>query len=276
MPNEDRLVTCGSDGCFKTWTLVENKPQASNSSATTADSASSSSMSWIYDTCNGYRDLTPVDVDFARLDESNMLVAVAFNSTIALWTYSSTGGGVEFHDELFNCDKSDMIRQVKFLGSDNLLAIHGSYLNLWQRASRAKRAPSDDELTSKQRDEEFNCTWCKEIKNETVSICSVVANDSNLWSKQSSNQLLLTFSGEQASQIRLATFELESGGKSRTTPKLTFIHELVNSNPNGATHFVCIGKPNSDDLEQPNNDAHVFSFKNHTNLIYCDNKGVRY
>lgn len=26
-PNENILFSCGNDGCFKSWTLVENKPQ---------------------------------------------------------------------------------------------------------------------------------------------------------------------------------------------------------------------------------------------------------
>ncbi len=76
-PNDNVLFTCGEDGCFKSWQLLSSS------------SSISSNMNWIYSTCNGYRDMIPIDLDLIDLDENNCLVAVSFNHINTLWVLNA-------------------------------------------------------------------------------------------------------------------------------------------------------------------------------------------
>ena len=120
-PNENVLFTCGEDGCFKSWILRENRQQASSSETT---------FNWIYNTCNGFRDMIPTDVEFVSFNSSIDLVAVSFNHITTIWVYNEHEG-VIFLNDLIHCDPNDFIRQIKFINNDHLLVMHEKFLNLW-------------------------------------------------------------------------------------------------------------------------------------------------
>ena len=176
IPNQNRLVTCGNDGCFKSWSLIENRPQVSPTNEPTGASSQgpSSSTSWIYSTCNGYRDLTPNDIDIVQLtnDSSNSnvsnlldrqldgsIVAVAFNHIVVLWHHSEYAG-LEYIDELINCDIYDAIKQVRFVYDTrnrlNLVAVHTNYINIWRKSNDV--------------DSGYECVWSHNLAGREVTI----------------------------------------------------------------------------------------------------------
>jgi NET1-associated nuclear protein 1 (U3 small nucleolar RNA-associated protein 17) len=75
---ENLLFSCGQDGCFKSWILSENKPVASQ------ETHSQVTFNWRYNTCNGYRDLSPTHIEFAAANED--LMAVSFGHIATLWS----------------------------------------------------------------------------------------------------------------------------------------------------------------------------------------------
>ncbi len=63
--------------------------------------------SWMYDTCNGYRNMTPSDLDFSNQADKNSQVAIVFGHIIALW---NADNNMDFVSDLIHCDKADTIK----------------------------------------------------------------------------------------------------------------------------------------------------------------------
>jgi hypothetical protein len=146
-PNENVLFSCGEDGCFKSWVLRENRQQASS------NESSSITSNWIYATCNGFRDMTPNDIEFVSLNSSNLdLLAVSFNHVVTIWLHSEQDG-MSFINDLIHCDSSDLVKQLKFVGSSHLLVAHENYLNLW-----SVNDGSNEKILMK-------CKWSIQINN---------------------------------------------------------------------------------------------------------------
>ena len=148
------------------------------------------SQSWVYSTCNGYRDYTPTDVDTVQLtsvdsDETNalerrldgVLVAAAFNHTVVLWHHSEYSG-LEFIDELINCDPSDPIKQVRFVYDAknrlSLVVVHNNFINVWRKSTAAS-------------DSSYECVWSHGLSNVEVTI-----HDHPLSRSTTLKELLLT------------------------------------------------------------------------------------
>jgi hypothetical protein len=61
--------------------------------------------SWVYDTCNGYRNMNPTYIDFS-LTEKNQ-VGISFNHIVTLW---DSDNNMEFITDLIHCDPNDHIK----------------------------------------------------------------------------------------------------------------------------------------------------------------------
>lgn len=116
------MFTCGQDGCFKSWILDKNKQ-------TSSSNPNQDTYNWIYNTCNGYRDLVPNNVEFFSLN-NNDLISVSFNHIITLWKYD-IDGSISFIDDLIHCDLTDKIKSIKLIDKSNLLVVHQNCLNVW-------------------------------------------------------------------------------------------------------------------------------------------------
>ena len=61
--------------------------------------------SWVYDTCNGYRNMNPKQVEFSLIDKNQ--TAVSFNHIITLWDNELN---MEFVTDMIHCDTEDHIK----------------------------------------------------------------------------------------------------------------------------------------------------------------------
>ena len=93
--------------------------------------------SWTYQTCNGYRDMSPSCIDFAHASDAELtydLVGVSFQHVLTMWTFSGDDGEhrqLTLQNELIGCDASDRVREFSFAGIAHLLVVHERSLNLW-------------------------------------------------------------------------------------------------------------------------------------------------
>ena len=90
------MISTGSDMCFKSWILVDNIHQPDN----TKDS-----KSWAYDTCNGYRNMNPKEIEFSLVDKNQ--AAVSFNHIVTLWDSEVS---MDYITDLVHCDIDDHIK----------------------------------------------------------------------------------------------------------------------------------------------------------------------
>lgn len=148
--NENVLFTCGNDSCFKSWVLRENEMHASSDK-------DEPTFNWVYNSCDGYRDLNPTDIDFVTVDGGVDLVAVSFDHITTMWHYDQYG--VVFITDLIHCDPEDLVRDVQFIGINKLLVSHVNCLNLWsielpKKTSELKMALIEDMKLS--------CVWSQD------------------------------------------------------------------------------------------------------------------
>ena len=142
-PNENVLFTCGNDSCFKSWILQKNRPIGKNLKRLlffclssffyndfikVTNDPNEETFNWVYNTCNGFRDMRPTDLDFTTLNSTFDLIAVSFGHVVTLWLIEA--GGLSFVSDLIHCDPEDPVSHLKFAGN-YLLAAHKFSLNLW-------------------------------------------------------------------------------------------------------------------------------------------------
>lgn len=127
-PNEQVLVTCGQDGCFKSWVLNKN--------------LQSDTFSWAYNTSNGYRDMNPTDVEFLTINNSDF-VAVSFNYIVTIWKFE-IDTSFSFVDDLIHCHSNETIKFLQKLSLSNLIVVNEQNLNVW----KFDYTSSDDSLLS--------------------------------------------------------------------------------------------------------------------------------
>ena len=120
---------------------------------------------WIYNSCDGYRDLIPSNIEFMTINESIDLVSVSFNHITTIWQYDQYG--LMFLNDLIHCDPSDHIKEMKLIGN-NLLVSHFNFLNVWS-ITVPKKALSDVTLENKIK---FICTW----SHETTEVLNITEN----------------------------------------------------------------------------------------------------
>lgn len=168
-PNENVLFTCGEDGCFKSWTLRKNSEQA-------AQSSNETTFNWVYNTCNGFRDMIPSHIEFLGFNENVDLIAVAFNHITTIWLYNQYDG-VTFLNDLIHCNPNDFIQQMKFINNDHLLVRHEKFLNLW-----SINATKDDKFQMK-------CKWSS-LHEKILHMCENPSDKSQivLFMKESSQK----------------------------------------------------------------------------------------
>lgn len=114
-------------------------------------------FNWVYNSCDGYRDLNPTDIDFVTVDGGVDLVAVSFDHITTMWHYDQYG--VVFITDLIHCDPEDLVRDVQFIGINKLLVSHVNCLNLWsielpKKTSELKMALIEDMKLS--------CVWSQD------------------------------------------------------------------------------------------------------------------
>ena len=85
-------------------------------------------FNWVYNTCNGFRDMKPSDIDFLTLKSSLNLIAVSFGHIITLWNYEKDG--LTLITDLIHCDPEDYVTHIKMI-DHHLLVAHKTCLNLW-------------------------------------------------------------------------------------------------------------------------------------------------
>ena len=61
--------------------------------------------SWVYDTCNGYRNMNPKDIEFSLRDRNQ--AAISFNHIITLW---DTEMSMDYITDLIHCGSDDHIK----------------------------------------------------------------------------------------------------------------------------------------------------------------------
>lgn len=114
-PNENVLLSCGQDGCFKSWILTKNSQSATSS--------------WVYSTSNGYRDMNPDNIEFINLKNLD-LIAVSFNYIVTLWKFESDNS-FSFVDDLIHCHLGEKVKWLQNLSQSNLIVVHEQNLNIW-------------------------------------------------------------------------------------------------------------------------------------------------
>ena len=200
MPNENTLFTCGADGCFKSWILKENRIQASNETDETT-------FNWIYNSCDGYRDMIPTNIDFITLKGDINLVAVSFNHIATIWQYDQYG--VVFLSGLIHCDAADAIKEMRFV-DNNLVVSHLNFVNLWKIQVPVESADSGVEMLTTDRIK-FSCVWSHEI----TEVLTMIENPMNstellLFIKKSQRQINEETSTEIQSIVNLFCFFWQS------------------------------------------------------------------
>ena len=110
---------------------------------------------WVYNTCNGYRNLSPNEIDFS-CDNNGDLISVAFNHIVTLWSYDSDG--ISFKNDLIHCDTNDLIKEIRFINANHLLVVHNNCLNVW-----FINRNSNDLLTNEE--QAASCVWSSQIDN---------------------------------------------------------------------------------------------------------------
>jgi len=140
--------------------LRENEMQASNDT-------DEPTFNWLYNSCDGYRDLNPTDIDFVTLDGDIDLIAVSFDHITTMWHYDQYG--VVFLSDLIHCDPEDAIKDVKFIGN-TLLVSHFNCLNLWS-VEMQKKSNELEMLTSVE-EMNFSCIW----SHDTSEVLYVTKN----------------------------------------------------------------------------------------------------
>jgi hypothetical protein len=106
---------------------------------------SESTWNWVYNTCNGYRDMNPTGIEFVELEGKRSIIAASFSHIITLWDYEPVeggGGGISFIDDLVNCDASNAIRQVKHVAGNYLLVAYKNSADLWKVSCGGERNES--------------------------------------------------------------------------------------------------------------------------------------
>ena len=121
---------------------------------------------WRYNTCNGFRDLTPTHIDFM-----NDIIAVSFSHITTLWNYDAYEG-VTFLNDLIHCDSNDTIKEVKFVQENFLLCVHHKCLNVWSLKNESKKNNADLQLmkTLNETMSEITCVWSSLI-DEVLEVC---------------------------------------------------------------------------------------------------------
>ena len=114
---------------------------------------------WEYNTCNGYRDMSPNYLEFTELNNKN-LIAVSFNHIVTLWNYEENGA-VTFRDDLIHCDVTDAVRHVRFMDENNLVVAHRDSINVW----RIEEVTNSSDLTQSEINKQLNsqCVWTGQV-----------------------------------------------------------------------------------------------------------------
>lgn len=123
---------------------------------------------WIYNSCDGYRDLIPSNIEFMTISESIDLVSVSFNHITTIWQYDQYG--LMFLNDLIHCDPDDHIKGIKFI-KNSLLVSHLNFLNVWS-ITVPEKAISDTSVEEKIK---FVCVW----SHETSEVLNITEHPSN-------------------------------------------------------------------------------------------------
>jgi hypothetical protein len=152
-----------------------------------------STWNWVYNTCNGYRDLIPTDIEFLELSGKRSIVAASFNHIIALWDYDASQGSISFIDDLIHCDANSPIRHVRLVADNYLLVAYENSVNLWKIGNidddTARKTQSDLELLEPVKNKlVLECLWSSGNLDQIVKIESNSNNDQLiLFMRQSSS-----------------------------------------------------------------------------------------
>lgn len=125
------------------------------------------SFNWIYNTCNGYRDQSPSNIEFLN----DQLFAVSFYHTITIWTFDQLNG-VSFVDDLPHCNPLDTIKELKLFKNNFLLAMHEKTLNVWDVTNlTTEKSLLENSLLKNQ----VNCIWSHQT-DEIVQVYDKLAD----------------------------------------------------------------------------------------------------
>ncbi|CAF0710964.1 unnamed protein product [Brachionus calyciflorus] len=243
-PNENTLFTCGEDGCFKSWTLVKNRPSSIDQNQI--------KYNWVYSTCNGYRDMYPSDIEFFEINNKDY-VAVSFEHIATLWKIDYDKS-LSFVDDLIHCAKDDPIKYLKKIDNSNLLVVHNECLNVW--CFKHNVLDENDLLSGVEESLETRCIWSQEVK-DVLKVETSPSNDSNV----------LIFvrehlkSDESLIKIKIGSIEISNNSE----PSFKYCHEFV-QDLNGLVNFVVV--PN-DSIKR----NEEFSLEN-VHILYADNFGI--
>jgi len=128
-----------------------------------SNESSQITYNWRYNTCNGYRDLCPSQIDF-----SNDLIVISFGHIVTLWNYNAYDG-VTFLNDLIHCNASDLIKEIKFMQNNFLLCVHNKCLNVWKLKNEEKTSTDLQLIKSGHEVDSFSdikCVWsvpCDEV-----------------------------------------------------------------------------------------------------------------
>lgn len=248
-PNDNVLFTCGEDGCFKSWQLLSSS------------SSISSNMNWIYSTCNGYRDMIPIDLDLIDLDNNNnnnCLLAVSFNHISTLWVFNEQDG-VVFINDLIHSNLNDHVKQLKFLSKNNLLVLHNDYLNLWSINNNNNNNTS------------MKCINSIQINNN-ILVLNMILNPID-----SSQAILFTTTtttaknNDKKDEDALKQIEIKLFDPNNNENMLEKVYSF-NVYSNSKLHFICLKQQQQQTSDDDDDDEN--NLFNKINIYYCDNKGV--
>lgn len=253
--NENVLFTCGNDNCFKSWVLRENEMHASSDK-------DEPTFNWVYNSCDGYRDLNPTHIDFVTLEGGVDLVAVSFDHITTIWHYDQYG--VIFLSDLIHCDPEDLIRDIQFLGN-KLLVSHANCLNVWNLELPKKTSELDMALIE---DIKFSCLWSQDISEVLyVTKNPVDPTELILFVKKSQKQV----NEDTLTEVQIASFSMLK----ESEPAFKIIYTF-NAYCDSRLHFVCIQKSESEvrSLGTDKGISEIEKLLTRINIFYCDNRGI--
>ncbi|RNA06715.1 WD repeat-containing 75-like [Brachionus plicatilis] len=222
-PNENVLLSCGQDGCFKSWRLTKK--------------FQSTSSNWVYHTSNGYRDMNPNNVEFLTLKNSDF-VAVSFNYIVTLWKFE-IDNSFSLVDDLMHCHFDEKIKFLQKFSQSNLIVVHEQSLNIWNFehvVTSTEPLLHDTELKLNS-----NCVLSEPV-DDVLFVKMINESQIVIISRK-----LVDFDDYQA-KIKVSYIE-----KNKVSIEIKVIHEFE-LKTNGFLNFVMIPNPESNvaDLENLN------------------------
>ena len=128
-----------------------------------SNESSQTTFNWRYNTCNGFRDLSPSQIEISsnnNLQNQNLngdLIAVSFGHMATLWDFNAYQG-VTFLNDLIHCDASDSIKKIKFCHDLKfLICVHSKCLNVWCLRNE------DEDKMAKSISSDIKCIWSSHV-----------------------------------------------------------------------------------------------------------------